>query len=517
MKKSLPLILVLVILLGLVPIHTFAIEKTVGFSHSDEFVYPMGSVEKLEGTIATNNNTYIIAKGYHGAVIDLQELEYNTATITRNPDADSMGYAFLQEFPVKGRVPIYAGDYTEVVWDEVMQAELEIPDDAVYLYIYYNSNDIVYLPSSVVFKNVERVEDGDDDEDAVEVIGGSSITVATWNIGHFSGGDRPSSDVPETKFEKAETEFSRYIYDRLDASLITVNEYSAMFTPSHSTKDALFDKYTEACFEGQQWRYSCNALFSGWPIQNLSAHIFECNQTATIEHTSAIKASDYYYLSGEITLGSEKVTVVTAHLAFDSSKTPDTVCLDQIDELIETFADCERVILMGDWNMRDFAYFERFVEAGYTLGNSDSTLYTYAYDSSNRSLDNIIVKGLEISDFKVHPTNLSDHYAVSATISLHNNSEDHTTHDYSSVVTSPTCTKQGYTTYICDCGDTYTGDQTSAKGHSYENGVCKVCGDNKANNCSHMCHKNNFIWKFVRFFWKLFKMNPVCDCGVKHY
>ena len=21
-------------------------------------------------------------------------------------------------------------------------------------------------------------------------------------------------------------------------------------------------------------------------------------------------------------------------------------------------------------------------------------------------------------------------------------------------------------------------------------------GDSKANNCSHMCHKNNFIWKF---------------------
>ena len=38
--------------------------------------------------------------------------------------------------------------------------------------------------------------------------------------------------------------------------------------------------------------------------------------------------------------------------------------------------------------------------------------------------------------------------------------------------------------------------------------------------CDHMCHKSGFmgfIWKIVRFFWKLFKMNPVCECGAVHY
>ena len=130
-------------------------------------------------------------------------------------------------------------------------------------------------------------------------------------------------------------------------------------------------------------------------------------------------------------------------------------------------------------------------------------------------------------------------------------------HSYAYVVTPATCTDDGYTTYTCSvCGDNYKSNETSklghdmsayvvtkhptctengiekstcsrcsryetktisAKGHSYEEAVCKACGDNKADDCSHMCHKNNFIWKFVRFFWKLFKMNPVCECGVKHY
>ena len=44
--------------------------------------------------------------------------------------------------------------------------------------------------------------------------------------------------------------------------------------------------------------------------------------------------------------------------------------------------------------------------------------------------------------------------------------------------------------------------------------------DNVTDNCSCMCHKDGFmgfIWKIVSFFWKLFKMNPVCACGANHY
>lgn len=44
--------------------------------------------------------------------------------------------------------------------------------------------------------------------------------------------------------------------------------------------------------------------------------------------------------------------------------------------------------------------------------------------------------------------------------------------------------------------------------------------DNPADGCDHMCHKegfSGFFWKIVKFFWKLFKMNPVCECGAKHY
>ena len=65
-------------------------------------------------------------------------------------------------------------------------------------------------------------------------------------------------------------------------------------------------------------------------------------------------------------------------------------------------------------------------------------------------------------------------------------------HSYNAVVTKPTCTEAGYTTYTCSvCGDSYVADETEALGHSYNTVVtspdclnggyttytCSVCGD----------------------------------------
>ena len=67
-----------------------------------------------------------------------------------------------------------------------------------------------------------------------------------------------------------------------------------------------------------------------------------------------------------------------------------------------------------------------------------------------------------------------------------------TGHSYDKVVTAPTCTERGYTTYTCSvCGDSYVADYVDALGHKYnavvtaptctERGyttyTCSVCGD----------------------------------------
>lgn len=73
-------------------------------------------------------------------------------------------------------------------------------------------------------------------------------------------------------------------------------------------------------------------------------------------------------------------------------------------------------------------------------------------------------------------------------------------HSYTAVVTPPTCTEEGYTTYTCTCGDSFVGDYVPATGHKwgtwsyngdaeynsssdYQNGTqtrnCTVCGESE--------------------------------------
>ncbi len=96
------------------------------------------------------------------------------------------------------------------------------------------------------------------------------------------------------------------------------------------------------------------------------------------------------------------------------------------------------------------------------------------------------------------------------------------THSYHPFVTPPTCTSNGYTTYICQiCNSTYIADETAATGHNYQNGVCTNCGDDRTENCSCKCHSKSFItkfiWKVLRFFYKLLRMKKYCECGAIHY
>ena len=53
-----------------------------------------------------------------------------------------------------------------------------------------------------------------------------------------------------------------------------------------------------------------------------------------------------------------------------------------------------------------------------------------------------------------------------------------TGHVYDAVVTEPTCTQRGYTTYTCTkCGNSYVDNYTDPMGHDYVDGVCTRCGE----------------------------------------
>ena len=64
-------------------------------------------------------------------------------------------------------------------------------------------------------------------------------------------------------------------------------------------------------------------------------------------------------------------------------------------------------------------------------------------------------------------------------------------HEYAQAVTAPSCTEDGFTTFTCECGDTYTGNIVAAAGHDltdtvtkptyfsqgFTHHLCNVCGE----------------------------------------
>ena len=50
-------------------------------------------------------------------------------------------------------------------------------------------------------------------------------------------------------------------------------------------------------------------------------------------------------------------------------------------------------------------------------------------------------------------------------------------HNYTSTVTAPTCTADGYTTHTCSCGKSYKDNAVAATGHNFVNGFCTKCGE----------------------------------------
>ena len=101
---------------------------------------------------------------------------------------------------------------------------------------------------------------------------------------------------------------------------------------------------------------------------------------------------------------------------------------------------------------------------------------------------------------------------------------DATGHSYTTAVTSPTCTEQGYTTYTCSCGDNYVDDYVNATGHADNDGDGYCDSNNElldpSVECNHRCHKSGFagfIWKIINLLNKLFGLNKNCDCGLVHY
>lgn len=235
------------------------------------------------------------------------------------------------------------------------------------------------------------------------------IVVSTWNIGHFSKGMRPYSHIKSHELQAVIEKYNTVLNDSIRADVLCFNEFSKYMTSDNSAKkvataDALFKNFDVQAI-GKQKGFNCNALFAKTKVRRIKEISFKRN----LQYIAKVpRSSSYYYLSSDLYLDGHKIKFLCVHTISRNHQ----VCQAQIAELIQECEKYDRVIMCGDWNTETY---NKFRKAGYTLAN-DGSLKTYPKKSF--ALDNIIVKGVKVSDVRVVKTDLSDHYPLVCRITI---------------------------------------------------------------------------------------------------
>ena len=250
------------------------------------------------------------------------------------------------------------------------------------------------------------------------------LTFMQWNIGHFGNGAN-NTTINDNDYNEKLSAYQKLI-SAVNADYVSLSEYNVLFANTNikenNTAKLLFSDYKYNFIGNEGWRrnYSLNAFFTNLSVFDSETVEFECNQTATITYTTAIRATDYYYLRTKWKFKIEnqikEVLIISTHLAFD--KNNKEVALDQARELIKKYENEEYVIICGDFNSSLVT--DIFKEAGYTTANQGEWGYFYTYPSNSpRScIDNIVTKNLKIEDVRVLETNLSDHLPIICSICI---------------------------------------------------------------------------------------------------
>ena len=254
---------------------------------------------------------------------------------------------------------------------------------------------------------------------------------ASWNIGHFSLGNQPSSSIGPGETAAKSAAYRRFLGET-DADVVGVCEYSSAFCTDGTvrTEQAVFGDYGRRTVgTNAVWRW--NAVFSkGFPVTDGASVPF------TVDYPGLDKGlKGTAYTKSVLSIAGVRVVFAQVHLAWEERR----LRRAQMEQLIRDLADEPRVVIAGDFNVGIdpveglAAYFkdrtkivrlvksgefEIFRAAGYALGNDESFPTAPAGDLKY-PLDNIVVRGLKMRDFRViDRPDLSDHALVTAVLEL---------------------------------------------------------------------------------------------------
>ena len=106
---------------------------------------------------------------------------------------------------------------------------------------------------------------------------------------------------------------------------------------------------------------------------------------------------------------------------------------------------------------------DEVIHQGVSSAAADSSPLAQKTDGTSSSVSSEADKSTSSEEAPASSEAASSSASSEASVS----SEPAHEHEYTAVVTPPTCTQNGYTTHTCACGDTYTDSETPATGHFF--------------------------------------------------
>lgn len=230
-----------------------------------------------------------------------------------------------------------------------------------------------------------------------------TLTIAHWNIGHFSLGKSSNTTISEEQSAEASDLYMSLI-EYVDADIIGICEYNPVFSAAidNNTASLLFGNYPYQ-YIGVKHSYNCNAVFSRFEMDYGEEVLFPTG------------VSYRYYVETHLIIDNREVVFVETHLDWNESSMGKTYRAHQIQHLADEFSKYPFVVISADFNNTNMKEFRPLVDAGFSLANGGElgTIYTYPASNPKRAIDNIITKGFKILDFNVvADKKLSDHCLI---------------------------------------------------------------------------------------------------------
>ena len=223
-----------------------------------------------------------------------------------------------------------------------------------------------------------------------------TLSVAHWNIGHFSLGRANDTAISGFQSDSLASLYHAML-DTLNADILGVCEYNSSFNKSGgSARSIIFGDYPY--FEtGEQYSYNFNAIFSQIKLYDPHISIFEkCVQTR-------------YFIDTTLKINDHSVRFIETHLDWNEGPDGADFRREQIRQLVDIYSKEPYVILCADYNTDSgIEEFAPFLDAGFSLANPGGLTYPAAQPKS--PLDNILTRGfiIDTADIICNP-GLSDH------------------------------------------------------------------------------------------------------------